>query len=193
MYSKYESEEREKQRIYETALSLMDEVGYEKVTIRSLCSRAGISTGKFYYYFRSKEDMMSLFFDHAIEEFQEHINQQDFNAMDIKEQIVNYYVWYTEYTSSFGLDFVIHFYNNQNQAFNYESSNVAVVALTEEFFQKAVQNGYVVPDGKTINQIARDICVIVKGCIFNWCVQRGKFNLPEYTRDLLTRCVRGLL
>lgn len=193
MYSKYEAEDKEKQRIYDIALSMIEEEGYDRVTIRSLCSKAGISTGRFYHFFRSKEDLLSMFFDKAIEEFQQKIEDKDFDAMDIREQMVSYYGWYAEYVCSFGLDFVIHFFNNENQAFNTESSTVAVVALTETFLQKAVQNGYVVPDGKSIHEIAGDICVIVKGCIFNWCVQRGRFDLPEYTRDLLKRCIRGLM
>ena len=193
MYNRFETEEREKKRIFDMALNMMEEVGYNGVTVRALCAKAQISTGKFYYYFRSKEEIFSYHFDNAIREFKEHVRTKDWDSMDIREQIIQYYTWYVEYTASFGLDFVIHFYNNENQAFNLAHSSIAVVELTEVFFQKAVQNGYVIPDGKTIREIALDFCVIVKGCIFNWCVQRGSFSLPEYTKDLLTRCARGLL
>ena len=67
-----------------------------------------------------------------------------------------------------------------------------IISLTETFFQKAVQNGYVALDNKAIHEIACDLCVIVKDCIFQWCINRGSFSLPEHAKDLLTRCVRSL-
>lgn len=193
MKEKQPNEELMRRKIFDAAMEMLEEVGYDGVTIRALCAKLNISTGKFYYYFRSKNEIFSFYFEKATQEFQTHVRTKDWDSMDIKEQIVNYYTWYTEYTASFGLDFAIHFFSNENQAFNLANSYISVVALTEEFLQRAVQNGYVIPDNRTIRALALDLCVIVKGCIFNWCVQRGSFSLPEYTHDLLSRCVRGLM
>lgn len=194
MYDKYDAANDEKKRIFDIALELMNEVGYEGLSIRTLCTKAQISTGKFYTYFRSKLDLLCYCFDEAIVSFQDEVvKYENWDDMDIKDQIVNFYIWYVEYVADFGLEFVKNFYTNDNQALNISAYNNVVVGLTETFFQKAVQKGYVIPDDKSIHEIAADFCVIVKGCIFQWCLQRGGFSLPEYTKDLLTRCVRGLL
>lgn len=47
------------QAILEAALALMREKGFEAVTVRDVCHRAGITTGAFYHHFRSKEDLFS--------------------------------------------------------------------------------------------------------------------------------------
>ena len=78
---------------------------------------------------------------------------------------------------------------SSNEVLTNSAYYTVIISLTETFFQKAVQNGYVAPDNKAIHEIACDLCVIVKGCIFQWCINRGSFSLPEHAKDLLTRCV----
>jgi AcrR family transcriptional regulator len=43
------------QRILQTALALMRQRGFEKVSVRDICREAGITTGAFYHHFSSKE------------------------------------------------------------------------------------------------------------------------------------------
>ena len=44
-------------KIYETAIKLSKEKGFEQVTIREICKEAEVSVGLFYKYFNSKEDI----------------------------------------------------------------------------------------------------------------------------------------
>ena len=41
------------------SLSLMREKGFDKVSVRDICKRAGITTGAFYHHFPSKEALLS--------------------------------------------------------------------------------------------------------------------------------------
>jgi len=43
------------QTILQTALTLMRERGFDKVSVRDICREAGITTGAFYHHFSSKE------------------------------------------------------------------------------------------------------------------------------------------
>lgn len=194
--NKLKREKREKYRILNIALDIMNESGYEGLSIRSLCKEADISTGKFYYHFDSKASLLTFCFNDAIEKFQTDILEKaEWETMNIREQVTNFYVWYLKYTiENFGFDFILHFYRNDNHILaDGPGYSNAIISLTETFFQKAVQNGYIVPDNKSIREIASDICVIVKGCIFQWCVKNGAFDLPSYTEDLLKRCLQALL
>ena len=47
------------QRILQAALKLMREHGFEHVSVRDICSLAGITTGAFYHHFPSKEALIS--------------------------------------------------------------------------------------------------------------------------------------
>ena len=54
-----------KQRIFDVALGLMNEIGFENVTIRMICQGADISTGMFYQHFSNKEDLLAYYYDEA--------------------------------------------------------------------------------------------------------------------------------
>lgn len=192
MIDKYSLENDEKRRIFEVALSMMEEVGYEALSIRAICNNAGISIGRFYHYFSSKQELLSFYYNEAEKDFQENIEAK-LDGLDFRAQIIQFYKWYAEYTSKFGLEFVIHYFNNQNQALNCSTYNNRIIAITDGILQRAVQTGYIIPDNKTIHDISIDLCAIVKGAIFDWCVKKGEFDLSEYVTDLLTRCVRGIL
>lgn len=46
-----------KKAIFEAAQELIAQYGYDKVTISDICKKAGVSTGLFYNYFKSKSDI----------------------------------------------------------------------------------------------------------------------------------------
>ncbi len=46
-------------------------------------------------------------------------------------------------------------------------------------------------DGKNVSKV-NDVCVIVKGAIFDWCVRHAEFSLPEYINKLTTKCLEGI-
>jgi len=50
------------QRIYDCAIELFTEKGFNNVKVSDICAAANVSTGTFYYYFPSKE---SVFFGYA--------------------------------------------------------------------------------------------------------------------------------
>jgi AcrR family transcriptional regulator len=47
-----------KKRIFETAVSLVKEKGYENVTVSEICKTAGLAKGSFYVHYKSKEDIV---------------------------------------------------------------------------------------------------------------------------------------
>lgn len=56
-----------KKRIIDAALSLINEKGYDNVSVNEITNRAGVSKGAFYIHFKSKEDLIeqqiTLFYD----------------------------------------------------------------------------------------------------------------------------------
>lgn len=191
MKPKFHFADDEKQRIFSIALALMEDMGYEKLTIRKICEEADISIGKFYRFFDSKEQLLAFYYNEAEKAFREDIESK-LQGLDIKTQLIQFYTWYTQYTSNFGVEFVIHFFNSNNPAMNTQIYNNEIINITDSLLEKAVQNGLKIPDSKSIREISCDLCVIVKGVIFDWCARHGEFSLSEYTNNLLTRCIRGI-
>lgn len=54
--------EQTRRLIVETAIRLFGEVGYEKTTMRAIASAAGVSVGNAYYYFPSKDALVTEFY-----------------------------------------------------------------------------------------------------------------------------------
>jgi len=57
--------EETRQQILDTALALFRERGFDETTIRDIAARAGLSLGAAYYYFKSKEAIVSLYYDYT--------------------------------------------------------------------------------------------------------------------------------
>ena len=51
-----------KRKIREVALKLIDEKGYENVTLKEICKISGINKHTFYYYFKSKDDLLNEYY-----------------------------------------------------------------------------------------------------------------------------------
>jgi len=190
--TKYTRNQKEKERIFSVAMDLMKAVGYDNLTIRSICEHAKISTGMFYRHFESKEALLAFYYFKADIAFKEQLKAQ-IQGEDVKQQIVSFYTWYTSYTASFGLDFCQNFFNTKNLTMNTDRVYNQVIEITSDCIREAINKGYQLPEGQTPYDISRDACVVVKGAIFDWCAHDGDYNLSVYVNELVTRCVNGLM
>jgi AcrR family transcriptional regulator len=57
--------ERSRAAIFDAALALFQERGYEATTMRAIADRAGVSLGSSYHYFESKEHFVLEFYRHT--------------------------------------------------------------------------------------------------------------------------------
>lgn len=57
------------QRLYETAVGLIAERGYDMTTLREVADRAGVSVGLLYRYFPSKRAVVLALYDHLSADF----------------------------------------------------------------------------------------------------------------------------
>lgn len=189
---KYAKDNEEKQRIFDVALALMDDIGYEKMTIRRICMDADVSTGKFYHYFSSKQELLSFFYDRANEKYEEEC-RDGLADKPLSEQIVLFYKWYSRYVESFGVEFVANFFSYTNPAMNTHIYNNPVILITDNLIVDAIQKGYLLKANQTVREISNDVCVIVKGAIFDWCVRHAEFSLEEYVEKLLRKSLEGII
>jgi AcrR family transcriptional regulator len=59
--------EAARRRLYQTALELIDERGYERATLRDVAARAGVSPGLLYRYFPNKRAVVLALYDELSE------------------------------------------------------------------------------------------------------------------------------
>src|SRR4026207_273439 len=61
--------EATRRRLYETAIRLIGEQGYEATTLRDVAKRAGVSAGLLYRYFPSKRSVVQALYDELSAEY----------------------------------------------------------------------------------------------------------------------------
>jgi AcrR family transcriptional regulator len=62
-------------KIFEAALALFREQGFDAATMRGIAERAGVAIGASYYYYASKDAIVMDFYRRSCEEMQEQIRQ----------------------------------------------------------------------------------------------------------------------
>jgi len=74
-----------KKEFLETAQKFFFTQGYEQTTVEAIIKEVGLSKGSFYYYFKSKEDLLDELtkdlINHILVEIQRIINRNDLNAV----------------------------------------------------------------------------------------------------------------
>lgn len=64
---------RSKKALHDALIALMEERGFDAITVNDLCARADLNRGTFYNHFRDKENLLATFEDevmHDLEHFQ---------------------------------------------------------------------------------------------------------------------------
>ena len=76
-----------RRRIYETAMELFREKGFEETTMRDIAAKAGVALGGAYYYFSSKDAIVLAFYHEMQETSREPVLQSLAGQRKLQERI----------------------------------------------------------------------------------------------------------
>lgn len=74
-------------KIFDAALELFREQGFETATMRGIAARAGAALGASYYYYPSKDAIVMEFYQRSCEEMQERLGQALEGARSLEESL----------------------------------------------------------------------------------------------------------
>ena len=161
--SKGEDNPDSRKKIIDAAVTLIRTKGADAVTVRSVCREADLSIGTFYHYFRDKDDLMMFF-----------LRETSFDGFSLQtdlsqpgDRISELYMLLIGRYMELGLDFMKSFYSTGNRSLS--------AYMGEEDGQEA---GYITPSAD-IHTLCKDICTIVKGCVFEWCLNDGNPDVEK--------------
>lgn len=181
---KSEPDSENKQRIIDTATEMIKEYGADYVTVRRVCEAADVSVGTFYYYFDDKDDLMMYFLREALFPEPDKFTLATPDK-DIAGRICELYMHLIHKYMELGENFMKKFYTSGNRALsaymeeqNGKFSEGTVMARSEEEILAAVKKG-IMKNGSDVHLICQDICTIVKGCVFEWCLSGEKFDIEQ--------------
>ncbi len=141
--------------ILEAAKELFFDRGYRDTTIEMITERAGLSTGAFYLYFKSKREIYTTLYADGIDIFhrmaEEAISWPGMKTLARLSAIAQaYYRFYTEYTAYFDILAFIHLHQAElversEMASMLDSKAIELLKMIEGVIKEGVESGELAP------------------------------------------------
>lgn len=184
-----------RQKIIDAALTIIKNYGADSVTVRRVCETSGLSTGTFYHYFSDKDDLMMNF-----------LREPSFDEIELKTPIENIggriselYMRLIKKYMEFGENFMKSFYTTSNRSLSAYMGEKdgkfaagTVMARCEDELITALNKG-VIKKNSDVHLMSQDICTIIKGCVFEWCLSDGKTDIELIIRRIINNYMYNYL
>ncbi len=171
-----------KQRIFNSALSLFEELGYDNVQISQICQRANVSVGLFYNYFDNKADVLSEAFLNAGKD--EYLNI--YNEYLIKTRGVAKILLFIRHTSILHLDMNkdslrLHYANlllDPKRGQTILNGKRTIYQIIHEGLLEAQEDGDISRNSDLAELMAK-IILIIRGFVFDYLLNSDQTPRPS--------------
>ena len=182
-----------KDRIFRAAKEIKQKHGYEELSIKNICERAGVSNGSFYHHFKTKDDLLSYYIEDQPTIDTELLTVPD-TVQDVKETIIQVYLNYARYCEELGVDFISNYYTPKNQALNptIRTERPYPIVTVENYLRKAIASG-ILREDLDLEAVTTDIRMLVIGNVFEWCLRHGNTDFAGNIRRSFGRYLDSIL
>lgn len=170
-----------RQKIIDTTIELIKTHGADYLTVRNVCQAAEIATGTFYHYFRNKDDLLIYF----VRDISFGDCELKTPLTDISGRITELYMNLIDRYMQLGMDFMKSFYTTDNAALSSymgvtdgQFAPGTVMERCERELAEASKAG-IIKETADVHTLSADICTIVKGCVFEWCLCGGSNDIAK--------------
>lgn len=184
-----------KQKIIDTTIKLIETYGADYLTVRNVCQAAEVATGTFYHYFKNKDDLLMYF----VRDISFDTCELKIPITDITGRICELYMNLINRYIDLGRDFMRNFYTTGNQALSaYMGVNEGrfakgtVMERCEIELLSAQENG-IIKKSTDVHAVSADICTIVKGCVFEWCLNYDTIDIENIFERILKKYIHDFL
>lgn len=168
-----------KDALFKSLLKLSREKGFDKVTIRDICTDAEISIGSFYHHFKSKEELAKETYFQT-----DRLINEDFvrlcEASSPKDNLYNILKIYVEYVDTEVGMLIKAYYRlliDITTISAFEPERLYFSTL-KDILGKCGASGFV-KEQEDYTDIAEYCLRFVRGLMFDWCVNDGSYDLKE--------------
>jgi len=175
--------------IFNTAVRLLKEEGYDALTTRRICEASGTSNGSFYHFFRNKDELLAYYYRISAEQFLND-HQEELEQKDLYGQLMLLYQWYIRYSADYGVDFCINFFNAKNRSIDPSYTPNAYYEISRQCLHKHLDE---LAEGEDPEQVAMELCVMAKGIIFSWANERGVFDIDKIAEHMFSGYISSVI
>lgn len=93
-----------KKKIYEVALDMFKDYGYEQTTIRDICKNAEVTTSTFYNFFKDKDEVLMQYYYEVLEKASSHLERTNENLARPYQSICSFIVDTCAFMDSYSKD-----------------------------------------------------------------------------------------
>ena len=185
---------RTREKIINTAWKLFYEEGFAETTINDIIREADISKGTFYYYFRSKDDLLGTLSEILDREYKrlEDEEPEGLNSFD-KLIWLNYEVHsFMEKTMDYRL--LAYLYSAQiiKESFSaLLNRNRYYYRYVERIMDEGRKSGELI-DTMSVSDMVRYFSMGERALVTEWCMNNGNFSLGEFSREIFPVMMQGL-
>lgn len=164
-----------KEIIFETAMRLMSEKGFQGTTVREICTAAGIPVGTFYNCYKSKVDIFKRIYDAGDAFMQTEENEGgDRNPLF---RLRSFALRYAKLNEKTGIQILRVLFYPSNSWFSMDRPMQNYVKqIVEDGQQRAM-----IRLDQTAEEIVDCMFDLLRGVCYNWCVCDGTFDLIQRT------------
>lgn len=183
-----------RERIISTSWKLFREKGFGETTINDIINKAKISKGSFYYYFRSKDDLLGTLSEILDREY-ERLEKEEPAGMGSFDKLL----W---------LNYEVHAYMEKNIDYRLLAYLYSAQIVKEDFSSLLDRNRYYyryverlmeegqksgeLTDRMPVSDMVKFFSMQERALVTEWCMNNGSFSLSEYSRDLFPIMLQGL-
>jgi AcrR family transcriptional regulator len=181
-----EQAQETKNRIYASAIELMEHKGFGNFTIADISKKAGVSVGAFYHYFDSKNDILAEIFYRADEYFSTKV-VNSLRKKCIPDQIVEYFDHYARFNVASGVETTQQLFSPKIKFFIQEGR--PMLEILKDLIRKGQEKKEIRGDVDAM-ELVRYLFVMARGVVFEWSLYDGNYDLEarmhKYMENLVS-------
>ena len=181
--------EMTKNNIYKNGVKLIIKHGYDNITVEQISKAAGVSVGTYYYYFKSKFELIREIYKKGDEYFLQEVAGK-LKSSTCKEQIIEFFDRYATFNINNGIAMVKNLYNSDNKMFITDGRAMQQVLM--DIIDYWRPNGYFIKELSSI-EICRILFIAARGVIYNWCLYDGTLDLNKEMNIVISAMVDGIM
>ncbi|SDB28772.1 TetR/AcrR family transcriptional regulator [Eubacterium oxidoreducens] len=185
--SRAQQAEETKKRIIKQGKKLIIKNGYEKISVDEISKAADVTVGTFYYYFKSKFDLIMEFLP-KVEDYFSGSYYKKHEEDTSYRKIIDYFSYFnTEIEKKTPVEVISKIYTNPEALANLGTDRImpGVELIIEGQIRKEITKEY------QAMYIAQILFSASRGVCQLWSSMPESFSLSEATRDIMTRLVYG--
>lgn len=182
-----------KDLIYHSTIDLINEKGFENVSIADITNRASCGIGTFYGHFKSKNDVM----DYCIERYNQvavEAYEKVKDIVDFEEKLSRFLLEDYRGTEELGKGAIRALYasNIMQSHLKINTDNRDVYHILLEFMEEGIRQGKLDKEIPA-QEYVEDIETFLIGMDLEWSCSEENVNIDQYVERKVKRLLRGFL